>query len=209
MSEHSWVRKLELAQQGTLTDVEHHDANDEEIDEQSTRALSTRSARRIPGTRTMAKRYDQGPRGRKTYTRAQSRARTDEETGADGTTDGDHVEMARLHGTLELDETPAIVGLLEGLGVEAIAGHEALLAMSARRLLGDDLAGSLIGEAIAALLAAQGTGVEGFVLGGHGGLLAGKWASRCSLRRTVLRGRGRKRRGIEEEEEEEEKRNER
>lgn len=57
-----------------------------------------------------------------TYTLGKRSAGTDEETGTDGTTNGNHVQMARLHLTIKLDETVAIVLALEGLEVETTAG---------------------------------------------------------------------------------------
>lgn len=64
---------------------------------------------------------------RTTYTLGESAAGTDEETSTDGTTDGNHVKMALLHGPVELDDSETIVTLLEGREVEAISGHEVLI----------------------------------------------------------------------------------
>lgn len=62
-----------------------------------------------------------------TYTLGQGTTRTDEETSTDGTTNGNHVQMTRLHSAIEFDNTLAIVALLEGRSVETISGHEALI----------------------------------------------------------------------------------
>ena len=61
-------------------DVKDHDTSDSEADED---------------------------RGRATL--GHGTTRTDEETSTDGTTDGNHVKMALLHGAIELDTTSAIV----------------------------------------------------------------------------------------------------
>lgn len=62
-----------------------------------------------------------------TYTLVESTTRTDEETSSDTTTNCDHVQVAGLHGAIELDEAMAVVLALEGLGVETVAGHEGLV----------------------------------------------------------------------------------
>ena len=43
-------------------------------------------------------------------------------------TDGNHLEMTVLHGTIELDESMTVAAHLEGLHVEAIPGVEVLVA---------------------------------------------------------------------------------
>lgn len=60
-----------------------------------------------------------------THTTAEGTTRTDEETSTDTATDGNHVEMARLHRLVELDLTGRAA--TEGLQVQTIAGHEVLL----------------------------------------------------------------------------------
>lgn len=90
-----------------------------------------------------------------TYTLAEGTTRTDEETSTNGTTDGDHVQMARLHGALELNDTEAILARLEGLEVETIAGPEALAAVGIDMLAGSNMSLALIGRAVAALLVGQ------------------------------------------------------
>ena len=70
------------------------------------------------------------PRGKakeKTHTTAQSTTRTDEETGTNGTTNGNHVQMARLHGAVELDDTMAIVLPPERVQIETGPGQEILI----------------------------------------------------------------------------------
>ena len=62
-----------------------------------------------------------------TYTRVEGTARTDEETSTDGTTNGNHVQMARLHRLVEHEEWAAPGAALERFEVEPIAGHEVLL----------------------------------------------------------------------------------
>jgi hypothetical protein len=57
-----------------------------------------------------------------TYTLAESTTRTDEETSTDGTTDGNHVKMARLHGAVELNQAVTVVLLLEGVQVDSHPG---------------------------------------------------------------------------------------
>jgi hypothetical protein len=85
-----------------------------------------------------------------TYTAGESTAGTNEETSANGTTNGNHVKMARLHrlvklqdGTVRLRTTP------EGSEVEPIAGHERFLiapisASMSARVLGLGLDGGMV-----------------------------------------------------------------
>ena len=84
-----------------LTDVENHDSDDEEV---------------------------QSERGRAAIREGLSRA--DEETSTDGTTDSNHVQVARLHGPLQLDQAGAIKSLLEGLSIEAITRVEVGVALN-------------------------------------------------------------------------------
>lgn len=60
-----------------------------------------------------------------TYTTAEGTTRTNEETSADTATDGNHLQMAGLHGLVKLDGISRTA--LEGGEVQTIAGHEALL----------------------------------------------------------------------------------
>lgn len=62
-----------------------------------------------------------------TYTTVEGTTRTDEETSTDGATNGNHVQMARLHRLVEDNKCAALGTALEGLEVETIAGHEVLL----------------------------------------------------------------------------------
>jgi len=62
-----------------------------------------------------------------TYTFVEGTARTDEETSTDGATDGNHVQMARLHRLVEDDHWAGLGTALEGPEIETIAGREALL----------------------------------------------------------------------------------
>jgi len=62
-----------------------------------------------------------------TYTPGKSTTGTDEETSTDGTTDGNHVKMASLHGLVEYDHRALLGTTLEGLHVQTVAGHEVLL----------------------------------------------------------------------------------
>lgn len=48
-----------------------------------------------------------------TYTFAESTTRTDEETGTNGTTNGNHVQVARLHGAVKFDNTVTVDLALE------------------------------------------------------------------------------------------------
>jgi hypothetical protein len=99
-----------------LTDVEDHNTHKTEVDKKRGWALDRLSAQI---------RITLFPI---TYTFAEGTARTDEETSTDGTTDGDHVKMARLHRLVENNETAVrrLGTALEGLEVETIAGHEVL-----------------------------------------------------------------------------------
>ena len=91
---------------------------------------------------------------RSTYTFRKGAAGTDEETSTDGASNGNHVEVATPHGAVELDDTEAIVALLEGREVEAIPGPEVLLADGGSGILGsivtaiprEDLRGGLDGD---------------------------------------------------------------
>lgn len=63
-----------------------------------------------------------------TYTLAESTAGTDEETSTNGTTNGNHVQVTRLHGLVEDGETASLTrAALERLEVQTIACHEVLL----------------------------------------------------------------------------------
>lgn len=95
----------------------------------------------------------------KTYTFAQSATRANKEAGANRATDGDHVQVSGSHGSLQLDNPKAIVSLLEGLQVEAIARHE-LLVGNHGCPLGDDLR-------CTTLLGGRGVRLDGFDLGRH------------------------------------------
>ena len=116
-------------------DVEHHDTDDEEIDEQGGRA-----------------------------TVGKGLAGTDEETSTDRTTDGDHVQMASLHGSLELLDVDVGLTPLEGAEVETIAGHEVLLVA----IRGNDGAGTMV-EGGERLLGGSAHGA--FLFGRHAGWL--------------------------------------
>lgn len=63
----------------------------------------------------------------KTYTSVQSRTGTDEETSTNRATNGNHVEMARLHPAIQLNDAGAVVALLERLGAETHANAQRLL----------------------------------------------------------------------------------
>ena len=79
-------------------DVEHHDADDHEIDKQRGR---TAVVQRLAGT--------------------------DEETGTDGAADGNHVQVARLERALDLGAIGRVVpARLERVEVETVARHEVL-----------------------------------------------------------------------------------
>lgn len=88
-------------------DVEHHDADDQEVDQQRA------------GT-----------------ARRQGAARADVEARTYRTTDGDHVQVPRLHGAVELNDAVAVVARLEAVEAQAQAGHQGLL--------GDGMGGSLV-----------------------------------------------------------------
>lgn len=84
-----------------------------------------------------------------TYTIGKSSTRTDEETSTDGTTDGNHVKMACLHGLVEDNQWATLGAALEGLHVETIAGHEVLLFTPFSRVLllgGDGGLGNTLGR---------------------------------------------------------------
>lgn len=80
-----------------------------------------------------------------TYTRRKRAAGTDEEASTDRTSNGNHVEVARLHGPVELDDAETIVSNLERVEIEAIASHEVLVADVDRGALGSILV-SIAGE---------------------------------------------------------------
>lgn len=63
----------------------------------------------------------------KTYAFVKGAAGTDEETSADGAANGNHVQMARLHGLVEDHEWATFGAALEGSEVETISGHEVFL----------------------------------------------------------------------------------
>lgn len=81
-----------------LTDVEDHDSHEREINE------DRGGATLVEGT-----------------------SGTDEEASTDGTTDGDHVKMAGLHGLVENDKWATLGAALERLEVETVTGHEVFL----------------------------------------------------------------------------------
>ena len=62
-----------------------------------------------------------------TYTSGKGTARTDKETSPNGTTNGNHVQMARPHGLIEDNERAALGATLERLEIETISGHKVLL----------------------------------------------------------------------------------
>jgi hypothetical protein len=63
-----------------------------------------------------------------TYTAGERTARTDEETSTNGTTNGNHVKMARLHRLVKLqDGAGSLRATPERPEVEPIAGHERFL----------------------------------------------------------------------------------
>lgn len=70
-----------------------------------------------------------------TYTLTQSTTGTDEKTSTNRTANGNHVEMARAHGAVELDNAATVFLLREGLHVQAIACCPAVLADVASDLL--------------------------------------------------------------------------
>lgn len=130
----------------SIHDVEHHDTDDEEINEERTRALQFSIALAKPNTLESAR----NGAVKRTYTSAESTTRTDEETSTNGTTNGNHVQMASLHGTLKLHHAFAIVLLLEGVGIETVAGEPVGVALGA--LLGVDHGAGLVVDDIVALL---------------------------------------------------------
>lgn len=81
-----------------VDDVEHHDTDDHEIDKERSRAAVV-----------------------------QGLAGTDEETSTDGAADGNHVQVAGLHGALDLGAVAGVIpARLEGVEVETISRHEVL-----------------------------------------------------------------------------------
>lgn len=108
----------------------------------------------------------------KTYTLVERTTGTDEETSTNGATNGNHVQVTGLHGTIKLDKTMAVVLAAEGVEVETVTGHPGLVVVrvvqvaSAHGLLA--LSANNAGDTrdlVSALLAAIVAG-EG-VLGGH------------------------------------------
>lgn len=71
-----------------------------------------------------------------TYTLGERFTRTHEETSTDGTSNGDHVEVALLHGSVKLNDPETIVALFERREIEAISGHEVLIADGGSGILG-------------------------------------------------------------------------
>lgn len=82
-----------------LTDVEHHDADNQEVNQERARSAF-----------------------------GESTAGTDEETGSNRASDGNHVKMPGLHGAIQLDEAFAIVSLLERLEIQTVAGEPVIRA---------------------------------------------------------------------------------
>jgi hypothetical protein len=89
-----------------VDNVEDHDTGDGEADEDGTRATTGESA-----------------------------TRTDEETGTDGTTDGNHVQVAGLHGLVERDDTSTAAKRAQ---VETVAGSKVLLVLDGGAVLAVD-----------------------------------------------------------------------
>jgi hypothetical protein len=118
--------------------VEHHDTNDQEVHEERTGS-----------------------------TLAQSTTGTDEETSTDGTTDGNHVKMASLHGAIQLDHTLAVVLHLEGVHAQAGAGPGILIIEGCVNVGARCVDGAGDRLDIDVLLTAVGGGNR--VLGRHGG----------------------------------------
>lgn len=83
-------------------------------------------------------------------------AGTDEETSTDGTTDGNHVQVTSLHGTIEFDVAGTPVTPLERLEVQTVTGHERLLT----EVLGD------------MAVTGVGPGVVGLLIGDHDGVVS-------------------------------------
>jgi hypothetical protein len=123
-----------------LTDVEDHYSDNREIDEDRSRALESTSANE--GRFGVLHGEDDGV----TYTLVKSTSGTDEETSTDGTTDGDHVQMACLHGLVKNDHGAAVRTTLERGEVQTIARHEALLLTPFGRLTTDRHGGSVDGR---------------------------------------------------------------
>ncbi len=107
--------------------AEHHDANDQEVDEEGGRtALGERTAR------------------------------ADEEAGANGATNGDHVQVAGPHAALELDDAGAIVALLEGLQAGDHCGSsEVLVPREGSGMVDEPIVAVILGKSITALLVAE------------------------------------------------------
>lgn len=77
-----------------VDNIEHHDTNDHEVDQKGGRTAG-----------------------------GQGTARADEETSTNGASDGNHVQMAPLHGPVELDDAVAVGAGLEAVGVKAQTDH--------------------------------------------------------------------------------------
>ena len=71
-----------------------------------------------------------------THALEQGAAGADEEACADGTANGNHVQMARPHGPVQLHDLGAVVALPEARQVKAHPRHETLLANRGRGLGG-------------------------------------------------------------------------
>jgi hypothetical protein len=99
-----------------LTDVEDHDSHDGEVEEKRGRALGSKSARvSFEVSRLL-----------ETYTLGEGSTGTDEETSTNGATDGNHVQVARLHGPVKLDHGTGLGAALERLEVQTVARPEVL-----------------------------------------------------------------------------------
>ena len=79
------------------------------------------------------------------YTISEGLAGTDEETSTNRTSNGDHVEVALLHGTVELDDAETIVALPERREIQTIPGHKVLVADGCSGVL-RPVAASISGE---------------------------------------------------------------
>ena len=107
---------------------------------------------------------------RGTYTLGEGTTRTDEETSTNRTTNGNHVQVTALHGTVHLHQATAVVTAPERVDAETDTGQEGLIVIDVVNLVvvfgGRDVClvnGHLIDALLAAVIDGDG------VLGGHGG----------------------------------------
>ena len=106
----------------------------------------------------------------RTYTSGKSTTCTDEETSTNGTTNGNHVQVTRLHGTFKFDDTRTIVLLSERAESETVTNPPILLPRHLTHVSWDNVRGAsgsgvnVVGKTIGLLLI---TGRAGLFVSRH------------------------------------------